>query len=371
MDYKIERKSVDNLELDWKNPRLAEFGIKPNTKPEEIFQILWQNMALEEIVTSLVAHGFFDTEPLIVLEENSKLIVLEGNRRLAAVKIVRNPSLVENKLDKTVLDRIDQDIIDSLDMLPVIIVGSRQEAWRFIGFKHINGPAKWNSFAKAQHIAQVHKEYNIPLDEIAFQVGDTHKTVQKLFQGMMIIEQAEREKIFDREDIKKGRLYFSHLYTALQYEGFKDYLSINDSRMEDQSPVPSENKDNLQELLLWLYGSKKRGIDPVIKTQNPDLKRLENVIQNREAIAALKKGVSLEASYELSRPRSTVFEESLFSAKREIQKAWSNVNEGFNGSIELLKTAGTIASIADELYSKMEEKSNDRSRVTKKRLRED
>lgn len=371
MDYKIERKPVDDLELDWKNPRLAEFGISQNTQPEEIFQILWKNMALEEIVTSLVAHGFFDTEPLIVLEEGGKFIVLEGNRRLAAVKIVRNPNLVENKLDPIVLERINIEIRNSLDTLPVIVVGSRQEAWRFIGFKHINGPAKWNSFAKAQHIAQVHKEYNIPLDEIAFQVGDTHKTVQKLFQGMMVIEQAERDKIFDREDIKKGRLYFSHLYTALQYEGFKEYLSISDAKMEDQAPVPTNQKDNLKELLVWLYGSKKRGIDPVIKTQNPDLKRLENVIQNREAIAALRNGVSLEASYELSRPRSTVFEESLFAAKREIQKAWSNVNEGFSGSIELLKTAGTIASIADELYSKMEEKSSDKSRVTKKRLRED
>jgi ParB-like nuclease domain len=371
MDYKIERKLVDNLELDWKNPRLAEFGIKQSTPPEEIFSILWQNMALEEIVTSLVAHGFFDTEPLIVLEEQGKLIVLEGNRRLAAVKIVRNPILVENKLDATVLQRITPEIINSLDKLPVIVVGSRQEAWRFIGFKHINGPAKWNSFAKAQHIAQVHKEYNIPLDEIAFQVGDTHKTVQKLFQGMMVIEQAERERIFDREDIKKGRLYFSHLYTALQYEGFKEYLSINDANMEDQAPVPIEKKENLQELLLWLYGSKKRTIDPIIKTQNPDLKRLENVIQNREAIAALKTGISLEASYELSRPRSTVFEESLFAAKREIQRAWSNVSEGFNGSIELLRTAGTIASIADELYSKMEEKSNTKSKVTKKRLKEE
>ena len=371
MDYKIERKQIENLELDWKNPRLAEFGIKKDTPPAEIFQVLWINMALEEIVTSLVAHGFFDTEPLIVLKEGEKLIVLEGNRRLAAVKIVRNPNLVENKLDAAVLQRITPEITSSLDTLPVIVVGSRQEAWRFIGFKHINGPAKWNSFAKAQHIAQVHKEYDIPLDEIAFQVGDTHKTVQKLFQGMMVIEQAENEKVFHREDVKKGRLYFSHLYTALQYEGFKEFLSITDANVEDQAPVPADKKDNLQELLLWLYGSKKHTIEPIIKTQNPDLKRLENVIQNREAIAALRTGTSLETSFELSRPRSTVFEESLFAAKREIQRAWSNVNEGFNGSIELLRTAGTIAGLADELYSKMEEKSNTKSKVTKTRLKEE
>jgi len=344
-----------DLHLDWKNPRLAEFGINAKTPAEEIFKVLWDNMALEEIVTSLVAHGFFNTEPLIVTKEEEELVVIEGNRRLAAVMIVRDPSLIQNKLDEKVLNRITEDTVKGLEELPVIIVSDRQEAWRFVGFKHINGPAKWNSFAKAQHIAQVHKAYKIPLDEIAFQVGDTHNTVQKLFQGMMVIEQAEKEKVFNREDIKKKRLYFSHLYTALQYEGFKEYLNIGDVSVESSTPVPKDRKENLGQLLLWLYGSQNRGIEPVIVTQNPDLKRLENIIKDREALASLKAGTPLAIAYELSRPKNSVFEESLFGAKRELQKAWSYVNEGYNGSNELLSTAKTITNLAKELHSRMDE----------------
>ena len=353
MENQIIKINTNDLHLDWKNPRLAEFGITFRTQPEEIFKVLWENMALEEIVTSLVAHGFFDTEPLVVVKENDKLIVIEGNRRLAAVQIVRDPSLVQNKLDNTVLKRITKKIVDKLDELPVILVRNRKEAWRFIGFKHINGPAKWNSFAKAQHILQVHKEYGIPLSEIAFQVGDTHKTVQKLFQGMMVIEQAEKERVFDREDIRKSRLYFSHLYTALQYEGFKEYLGIEDPTMESLTPVPKKKKENLGQLLLWLYGSKKQGIEPVITTQNPDLKRLENIIRDREALASLKSGAPLATAYELSRPKNSVFEESLFAAKRELQKAWSYVNEGYSGNEELLIIAKSISKNAKELVSLM------------------
>lgn len=346
---------IKDLNLDWKNPRLAEFGINAKTPAKEIFEVLWDNMALEEIVTSLVAHGFFDTEPLIITKEDGKFVVIEGNRRLAAVMIVRDPALVQNKLDQKVLKRITKEIAKNLDELPVIVVKDRKEAWRFVGFKHINGPAKWNSFAKAQHIAQVHKEYKISLEEIAFQVGDTHNTVQKLFQGMMVIEQAEKEKVFDREDIKKKRLYFSHLYTALQYEGFKEYLNIGDATIESQAPVPKSKIDNLRQLLLWLYGSKDRSIEPIIVTQNPDLKRLENVIKDREALASLKAGTPLPIAYELSRPKSSVFEESLFGAKRELQKAWSYVNEGYHGSDELLSTAKSINNLARQLYSRMDE----------------
>lgn len=371
MNLKIEPKEIDHLNLDWKNPRLAEFGVKATTPPKEIFNVLWENMALEEIVTSLVAHGFFDTEPLIVTKEEGKLVVIEGNRRLAAVMIVRDTELVDDKLDEKILERITPKIKKDLEKIPVIIVKNREEAWRFVGFKHINGPAKWNSFAKAQHIAQVHKEYGIPLDEIAFQVGDTHNTVQKLFQGMMVIEQSEKLKVFNREDIKKNRLYFSHLYTALQYEGFRDFISIGEATMESKSPVPLKKKEQLGEVLTWLYGSKKLGIEPIIKTQNPDLRRLENVIKDREAIAALRAGSTLEASYELSLPKSSVFEESLYGAKRELQKAWSYVNEGYKGGEDLLRTAGSIHKIAEDLYSKMEEKNYKPNKSSKGKLTED
>lgn len=353
MDSKIIPLNTSDLQLDWKNPRLAEFGIKNTTPFQEIFNILWENMALEEIVISLVAHGFFKTEPLIVLKEDGKYTVIEGNRRLAAVKIVLDTSLVENKLDSNILERITPKVLSDLRKLPAIIVNSREDAWRFVGFKHINGPAKWNSFAKAQYIVQVHEEFGISLDEIAFQVGDTHNTVQKLFQGMMVIVQAEKEKIFNREDVKRGRLYFSHLYTALQYQGFRDFIKIGDVTLEAKEPVPREGIDGLKELLIWLYGSKKLEIEPVVKTQNPDLRRLESVIKTREAISALRDGANLEFAYELSKPKSTVFEDSLFAAKRDLNKAWSYVNEGYNGDKELLKTAYSIYAQAEQLYLKM------------------
>jgi hypothetical protein len=352
--HQIERIKIGDLHLDWKNPRLAEFGITNRTGEPEILQVLWENMAVEEIVLSMVAHGFFDTEPLITTEEDGKEIVLEGNRRLAAAKIILDPSIVEGKLDPEVLKRINQDLVKGLAALPVIRVANREEAWRFIGFKHINGPAKWNSFAKAQHIAQVHKDYGIALTEIAFQVGDTHNTVQKLFQGMMVIEQAEKLKVFDREDVKKGRVYFSHLYTALQYDGFRTFLDVAEASFEKLEPVPKAKKEDLGQLLTWLYGSKKRDIEPLIRSQNPDLSRLERVVSHPQALASLRAGARLEVAYEESLPKNKVFEDSLYAAKNNLQKAWSYVTEGYDGSESVLRSAGSLANLSEELYAKME-----------------
>lgn len=250
-----------------------------------------------------------------------------------------------------------QQVIKSIQELPVIFVNDRKDAWKFIGFKHINGPAKWGSYAKAEYISQIKNEFHIPLEEIASQIGDTHRTVQKLYQGLQVIEQAEELGVFDRRDIQANRLYFSHLYTGLTYEGYQAYIGIRGISEDKENPVPQDKKEELGELLTWIYGSKSKEISALIQTQNPDIRRLEAVLGSREAIHALKDGVPLYQAYEISQPKNETFEQSLLDAKRALQKAQSYQSEGFDGKDEaLLRQAASVAKIAEELYEVMEKK---------------
>ncbi len=349
----VQTKSVD-LSFDFKNPRIAEFNVTDNTPAEEIIKILWNTMGVEEIVLSIKASGFFENEPLIAVIEDGKNVVIEGNRRLAAIRCILNPVVADFiGINKNLLT-VTPEVRATLEEIPVIFVNDRKDAWKFIGFKHINGPAKWGSYAKAQYISSIRNEYGISLEEIASQIGDTHKTVQKLYQGLQVIEQAESLKRFDRTDISANRLYFSHLYTGLTYEGFKEYLGLKDVSEEVKNPVPVDKVDNLEELLIWIFGSRKKELPPVIQSQNPDLRRLEAVLKNKEAIYALRDGVSLIEAYEISQPKSETFEQSLLEAKRALQKAQSYQTEGFDGTDEsFLRQAGTIANIAEELYQSM------------------
>jgi len=206
MSIDITYIKTDDLHFDPRNPRLAEFNIDESSKDDQILKLLWETMAIDEIVLSIISSGFFEHEPLMIVEETikrvKKNVVIEGNRRLAAVKSILNPKVLEALPKYSLLLKVEPEVKSKLHKLPVIKLSSRREAWKFIGFKHINGPAKWGSFAKAQYIAQIHKEFRIALDDIAIQLGDTNKTVQKLYQGLRLIEQAEQNRVFDREDIK-------------------------------------------------------------------------------------------------------------------------------------------------------------------------
>ena len=348
---------VSELSFDFQNPRLVEYDLPKGATDEEVIKILWDAMDVRELVLSIAASGFFAHEPLIVTQENGKNIVIEGNRRLAAVKVLLDPDIGENL--QTTLPLISTEDKEELRELPIVFE-TRESAWQYIGFKHVNGPAKWSSYAKSEYISKVHQEFGVPLEDIARQIGDTHKTVQRLFRGMMIIGQAERWKVFSREDRWRNHFSFSHLYTGLDYPGISSFIGLRPESEEDTEPIPLENKDQLRELCLWLYGSKKEARPPIVVSQNPDLRHLDAVVASREAVAALRGGGALSHAFEISRPSSNVFEESLYASKRNLEKTHSLVSTGYAGSEQLLTVAKEVATLAEDLYEQMNYKSGPR-----------
>ncbi len=359
----IEYVAIQDLDFDRQNPRMPEFNVEAGSTDAEVIQILWDAMDVRELVMSIAASGYFRNEPLIVTNEDGRDIVIEGNRRLAAVRLLLEPDLIDVPVGN--IPKIDEAAKTDLLALPTIR-GSREEMWRYIGFKHVNGPAKWSSYAKSQYIVDVRKRYGIGLDDIAKQIGDTHRTVQRLFRGIVVIEQAEKMGVFQREDRWNTRFASSHLYTGLGYTGISGFIGIDADPDDSYEPVPETNKEELRLLFLWLYGSRSQDARPVIKSQNPDLRRLDAVVANREAIAALKAGTELSYAYEISRPPSNVFDESLHAAKRELEKARSLLSTGYNGSAQLLTVAYDVWGLAEDLHAEMRRKSTPRRRQRRK-----
>ena len=352
---KIVGMKVSSLAFDLRNPRLAEYDLTDSAPEAELVRVLWDTMDARELVLSIAASGFFRHEPLIVAREGEKNVVIEGNRRLAAVKLLRDPELAK-ELTVSVPALAAADAA-ALETLPTVR-GTRESMWRYLGFKHVNGPAKWSSYAKSRYVAEVHHKFGVALDDMARQIGDTHKTVQRLYRSLMVIEQAERLKLFRRSDRSRSHFSFSHLYTGLDYPGISGFLGLSPESAEGKDPVPCERKGELRELCLWLYGSKKEETPPVVQSQNPHLRQLDAVVASKEAVSALRAGESLAVAYEISRSSTTVFEESLYSALRSLQKARGLLSIGYDGSKELLRTAESVETIAGDLAEEMERKRN-------------
>lgn len=346
---------VSDLAFDLRNPRLPEYDLAGDAAETDVIRILWDAMDVKELVMSIAASGFFRHEPLVVAREGGRNVVIEGNRRLAAVKLLRGRELAGELDLASSIPPIGREARAALKELPTVRA-TRESAWRYLGFKHVNGPAKWSSYAKSRYVAQVHRQFGVGLDDIARQIGDTHNTVRRLFRSLMVVEQAERLEAFDRDDRYRKHFSFSHLYTGLDYPGIGGFIDLRPKSEESQEPAPPERKRELGELCLWLFGSKRAGIPPVVRSQNPDLRRLDSALGDKAAVSALRSGEGLAAAYEISLSSSVVFEDSLHTAHRALQKARGLLSIGYDGSGELLGTAQSIATIADDLCADMERK---------------
>ncbi len=350
---------VDNLLLDGENPRLASSAQGPSQ--EDLLRVLWTEMAVDEIALSIAANGYYPQDPLLAIPENTaeantlrrKYIVVEGNRRVAAVLLLRDGEL-QRKIRATSLPSIDEDAKRALERLPVLVYPNRQSLWAYLGFRHINGTQPWDAFSKAKYVADVRETFDVPLDEIARRIGDRHTTVVRLYRGYKILQQAEEQAQFDREDRIRNRFYFSHLYTAADQPEFQKFLGITSENSLRPNPVPRSKLAALSELMTWLYGRRSTRTEPLVQTQSPDLNLLRVAISKPASLSALRSGYSLQRAHEIGIGDKRRFRDALISAKEELQQAKATVTTGYTGEEDLYTTASDIVRYAGTVKEEME-----------------
>jgi hypothetical protein len=352
---KLKRVPVRQLLLDPENPRLE--GIAKSTEQDELLRAMWREMAVSEVALSIAENGYFEEEPLFVIPAppvngEPRFYVVEGNRRLTAVKLLLD-SRLRSRLKATDLPTISETRRDELQKLPVSVYKDHEALWEFFGFRHVNGPKEWDSLSKAAYIAKVRRQYRKSLDEIARKIGDQHSTVERIYRGYMLLEQAETKTDFSRADRMRNRFYFSHLYTAAGYPEVLAFLGTDPNRSITENPVPKRHLPQLEELMTWLFGSKQRAKEPAVRTQAPDLRYLRSIIGDKQALAALRSGLSLERSYSISLGDTRRFEKALAETKDALQEVKGTVTTGFKGDPDLLNQMESITVLANSVLSEM------------------
>ena len=362
------RVPVGRLRLDRLNPRLL--GTDENATDETIIARLYGAAELGELLQSIAANGYMDIEPLVVMgdltAENGNLIVLEGNRRLAALRLLREPDLARRIWASERVRISIPSIVDSLratlDEVSVYPVANRERARSFIGFKHINGPAKWDAYAKARYAAQWYESgrtQGIDLAVIANAIGDKHDTIKRMVSAIYVLDQAKDEGLFDIEDRHTTKLNFSHLYTALSRSQYMDYLGLGAAwARHDPEPdqVPRKRLDELRKVLVWIYGSKKDKVRSVVRSQNPDIKRLGEVIAHPLARHVLETKGNLDEAHASTEPVDTRLTSSLIHAQDHIGEAARSLSAYDGRDQSLLDIAEGVKETAQMVYERMRKK---------------
>lgn len=285
---KERRLRVSDIRLDPKNPRLPE-DVRGQAEPV-ILEYLYDNAVLDELARSFVNNGFFQHEPVMVVQEHGEWIVLEGNRRVAALKVLlEHEAAEEAELSFALEDELSEERVDELQEIPVFVVDDRELVRKYLGFRHIGGIKTWSAEAKARYLAEevdrVAEEPN-PFLDVARRVGSNVQGVRNAYIAISILRHARDELGINVGAVQKRR--FGVWVRCMNSPELRDYIGLGDPRTFAQV------KEALEELDL-------NGLSEVLGDLIPRKGRRRAVLTDSRDVTIYAKALLIETAREAIR----------------------------------------------------------------------
>lgn len=104
-DWPLKELSVSSLRLDARNPRIPQTTSTVYSQNELINALFEHDDALDIVESIADKGGYFPHEVLIGVMEADLFVILEGNRRIAALKAIRNSSILASDSLRRAVER--------------------------------------------------------------------------------------------------------------------------------------------------------------------------------------------------------------------------------------------------------------------------
>ncbi len=156
--------SIDRLKLDHNNIRFAD---EEFISESELIGKYLSSDGFDRLINSLRTHGYFDEEPLVVIPDDlpdsiknlpssdlrwnqeyvlhihdpqNTFTVVEGNRRVAAIKAILNHAKGTSDLG---IGKIEDEVMEDLSIIPSIIYSNYKEVLPYLAIKHGCYSSNW------------------------------------------------------------------------------------------------------------------------------------------------------------------------------------------------------------------------------------
>jgi len=243
---------IENIFLDANNPRFSEIReseeilIEDSRIPEESVQNeclrkLREHFDVDTLKKSIVENGFLPTDRIVVRELHGikgKYVVAEGNRRLAAIKLI----FEEYKRGLPVPPKLIKNL-EEIECL--VYTGKEKEiAWIIQGIRHLSGIKTWPAYSQAVFIQKLVDKYKVEKRELAKKTGMKTGEVTKRLRAIRAFQQAKEDEEYGELITPKDYSMFEEI---LNKSKLREWLGWNDKELK------FENEENLKKLLSWTH----------------------------------------------------------------------------------------------------------------------
>lgn len=331
MDKFIVR-HIDRLMLDANNYRfidnkeyraVAENEISDKRIQDRTYNLLVgkNEENISDLITSFKANGVLKLDPIQVKElPDSNFLVIEGNRRTAALKFLYEQFKRSNDVGK-----LTESDFKSVEL---VLISDESPVQHLItmGLHHISGKKKWSPVNQAQLIQDLRYKHNLSEEDICNSLAINKHNLRR---SLRILSLIERYKQSDYGDQFQTNM-FSVFEEVIKNVKMKTWLGWNDAGM---SPTNIENEEKL---FSWISKDEREEedelgneqeiiLEPII-TKSHEIRELSKFINEPKAVEQMEESRSIASGFVLS---DAVGESRLKNALEMIQR---EVNSAFQFS---------------------------------------
>jgi len=276
------RAPLERLFLDPNNPRFADQGLRNPISANAMHEVGVQERAesrinderydVEALKQSIARNGYLPVDRMVVtrLPDDNGFMVVEGNRRLAALRLlVREDQAHEAD--------ITEEVRASLREVPVLVLEDddpeaiEYKARLLQGVRHLSSFKQWGPYQQAQLVARM-LEAGQEIADIKEALGMTAQRISSLRRVFYALAQMQTDPVYG--DSAKPAL-FSQFEEALKIPAVRTWLSWDDAKAK----ITNDERRTL--LYDWFIGVEDDGErqDPKI-VDAKDIRRLPSVLES-------------------------------------------------------------------------------------------
>lgn len=256
---------IDDLKLDIKNPR-TDTGARNISEGSVIQELLEENVL--DLVRDIAENGYLAVSTLMVVEEDGKKIVIDGNRRLLAAKILNDPHKISKYVSAVKLkniNRIADAKIEDVSSLTGIVYPTRKDAEHEMAILHLTGIAiqQWKPLRQYRYFQKRLRDDELSIESLAELIKVQKNVIKKGVKTYQLYEIA-KEKIAHIKNYEDKSIYTDKNFKTDKFQ--RAVLNEEGERLLGYSFSDEEQKINIndekvflermEKVLLELYNSK-------------------------------------------------------------------------------------------------------------------
>ena len=225
-------RSVDQLRLWPENPRLNpdEIHLTLSDFAEDLTSEDADKKDFFELITSIVNDGFIPADPIVVWKnnENNKYYVAEGNRRLVALKLLRDPHKAPKSIRSFIRKASSKINTSEIEKIPVNVAPTFEDAEWYINQRNSASSLqrRWTRVQQQRWIVTLYEKYNGDIEKIVSITKLSKSELEGFFRILKIKDFVKEEEVKNKLSEEEFELANSYKFPITILERFFSFSDV-------------------------------------------------------------------------------------------------------------------------------------------------